>query len=139
MKILYHHRTASRDGQDVHITELIRALRERGHEVVIVSPPVHQSSEFGSSGGVVGWIKRNLPRALYELLECGYSFVAYHRLNAACKEHNPDILYERYSLFLLSGKWLKARYGIPMLLEVNTPQADERASHDGLSLLRCAP
>jgi hypothetical protein len=29
MKILYHHRTLSRDGQSVHIDELVRALRDR--------------------------------------------------------------------------------------------------------------
>lgn len=138
MKILYHHRTVSRDGQDVHITELIHALRSRGHEVTIVSPPVHQDSEFGAAGGMVGRIKKCLPRALYEILECGYSVVAYRRLRAAYRQHRPDILYERYSLFLLAGKWLKARYGVPMLLEVNAPQAEERATHDGLSLVRFA-
>ena len=29
MKILYHHRTASKDGQAVHIEELIAALRRK--------------------------------------------------------------------------------------------------------------
>jgi glycosyltransferase involved in cell wall biosynthesis len=138
IKILYHHRTLSRDGQDVHITELIRALRNGGHEVVIVSPPVHQDGEFGSDGGLVTWIKRRLPRAIYEILECGYSFVAYWRLSAAYRKHRPDILYERYSLYLLAGKWLKARYKGPMFLEVNAPQAEERTTHDGLSLVRFA-
>jgi glycosyltransferase involved in cell wall biosynthesis len=138
MKILYHHRTVSRDGQDVHITELIHALRSRGHEVIIVSPAMHQDSEFGGAGGSFSWIKRNIPRALYEILECSYSFVAYRQLRAAYLTHKPDILYERYSLFLLAGKWLKARYGIPLVLEVNAPQAEERSTHDGLSLFRFA-
>ena len=29
MRILYHHRTASKDGQAVHIEEMIEALREQ--------------------------------------------------------------------------------------------------------------
>lgn len=33
MNILYHHRTKSRDGQAVHIRELIAALRRGGHHV----------------------------------------------------------------------------------------------------------
>ncbi len=36
MKILYHHRTASKDGQAVHIVEMIDALRSEGHEVRVV-------------------------------------------------------------------------------------------------------
>jgi hypothetical protein len=32
MRILFHHRIASRDGQAVHIEELIAALQRQGHE-----------------------------------------------------------------------------------------------------------
>jgi hypothetical protein len=31
VKILYHHRIRSKDGQFVHIEELVHALRELGH------------------------------------------------------------------------------------------------------------
>lgn len=134
MKILYHHRTVSKDGQDVHITELINAFREQGHEVVIVAPPQQQDAAFGAGGGKFDLIKKYIPRALYEILEFGYSVVAYKRLREAYLRHQPDFLYERYSLFLLAGKWLKARYGVPFILEVNAPLADERISHDGLAL-----
>ena len=40
MKILFHHRIASFDGQAVHSGALIAALRAIGHEVVVVGPPV---------------------------------------------------------------------------------------------------
>lgn len=134
MKILYHHRTVSKDGQDVHITELINAFREQGHEVVVVAPPQQQDAAFGAGGGKFDLIKKYIPRALYEILEFGYSVVAYRRLREAYLRHKPDFLYERYSLFLMAGKWLKARYGVPFILEVNAPLADERISHDGLAL-----
>lgn len=138
MKILYHHRTVSRDGQDVHITELINALRERGHEVVVVAPSMRKDAEFGAESSSVDWIKKYIPRALYEILEFGYSLVAYRQLRRAVRQHKPDILYERYSLYLLAGKWLKATHGLPMLLEVNSPLVAERAAHDGLAFKRFA-
>jgi hypothetical protein len=40
MKILYHHRTASKDGQAVHIEEMIEAMRSLGHQVRVVAPTV---------------------------------------------------------------------------------------------------
>lgn len=134
MKILYHHRTRSKDGQNVHIEELIAALRRRGHEVVVAAPPVMADTAFGADAGFIGTLKSHLPKAFYELLEFGYGIVAYRRLKAAVKQHKPDVLYERYNLFLLSGVRLARRYRLPFLLEVNAPILQERRKFDGLSL-----
>lgn len=131
MKILYHHRTASKDGQAVHIEEMIAAMRAQGHEVRIVAPAVSQE---GQMGGKVGWVhklKDALPKALYELLELAYSIVAYRQLKVAATEFKPDFIYERYNLFLLSGSMLKRQLGIPLLLEVNAPLVHERSQHSG--------
>lgn len=138
MKILYHHRTRSKDGQYVHIEEMIDALREQGHEVIIVAPPGGESEAFGSDAGLVAWLKRHLPQWFYELMELAYSLVAYRRLDKAVKQHRPDCLYERYNLFLPAGIWLKRKHKLPMLLEVNAPIFEERARYDGLSLKRLA-
>jgi glycosyltransferase involved in cell wall biosynthesis len=134
MKILYHHRTRSKDGQYVHIEEMIHALRDLGHEVIIVAPPGSESEDFGSDAGVVAWLKRHIPKFIYELMELAYSFVAYRQLAAAVKKHRPDCLYERYNLFLPAGIWIKRRFGLPMLLEINAPIFEERARYDGLAL-----
>lgn len=134
MKILYHHRTRSKDGQYVHIEEMIDALRKQGHEVIIVAPPSADSEAFGSDAGLVAWLKRHLPKWFYELMELAYSLVAYRRLDKAVREHRPDCLYERYNLFLPAGIWLKRKYKLPMLLEVNAPIFEERARYDGISL-----
>jgi glycosyltransferase involved in cell wall biosynthesis len=135
MKILYHHRTASKDGQAVHIEEMIAALRALGHEVRVVAPgSAETSGGEGQMGGGVGWVQRirnALPNALYELLELAYSWVAYRRLSAAAHDFKPDLIYERYNLFLLSGLMLKQRLGIPLLLEVNAPLVHERSQHSG--------
>ncbi|MFL6717821.1 MAG: glycosyltransferase family 4 protein, partial [Burkholderiaceae bacterium] len=134
MKILYHHRTRSKDGQYVHIEEMIRALRQLGHEVIVVAPPSAETEDFGSDAGMVAWLKRSIPKWMYELMELSYSVVAYRRLARAVREHQPDCLYERYNLFLPAGIWLKRKFGLPMLLEVNAPIFEERARYDGLSL-----
>lgn len=135
MRILYHHRTASKDGQAVHIEELIAALRELGHEVRVVAPDI--SAAEGTMGAEAGWVQRlktHLPKALYELLELAYSFHAYRRLRQAVREFRPDFIYERYNLFLLAGLMLKRRLGLPLLLEVNSPLAEERGRFGGLGL-----
>ena len=133
MKILYHHRTASKDGQAVHIEEMIAALRELGHEVIISAPAGAEEQEFGGSSGWVDRIRAHLPKALYEVLELGYSFAAYRRLAALAREHRPDVIYERYNLYLLAGVWLHRRLKLPLLLEVNAPLAEERARYGGLA------
>ena len=138
MRILYHHRTRSKDGQYVHIEEMINALRGLGHEVIIVAPPSAETESFGADAGMVAVLKRWLPKWFYELMELAYSLVAYHRLAKAVREHKPDCLYERYNLFLPAGIWLARRFRLPMLLEVNAPILEERSRYDGLSLKRLA-
>ena len=138
MKILYHHRIASKDGQNVHVEEIIRALRELGHEVLVVAPAVHDESEFGHEGGWVTRLKKALPKAVYEVLEMAYSVHDYLRLAKAIRGFRPDAIYERYNLFLFSGVWASKRFGLPLLLEVNAPLAEERAKYDGLAFEKLA-
>jgi glycosyltransferase involved in cell wall biosynthesis len=138
VRILYHHRTRSKDGQYVHIEEMINALRSLGHEVIIVAPPSAETESFGSDAGAVAVLKRYMPKWCYELMELAYSAVAYRRLAAAVRQHQPDVLYERYNLFLPAGIWLARKYKLPMLLEINAPILEERTRYDGLSLTRLA-
>lgn len=137
MRVLYHHRTASKDGQAVHIEEMITALREQGHEVRVVAPGGGHDEPRGQMGAEVGWVAKlraRLPKAVYELMELAYTLVAYRRLAAAAHEFKPDVIYERYNLFLLAGAMLKRRTGLPLLLEVNAPLAEERGKFGGLGL-----
>ena len=138
MKIVYHHRTASRDGQSTHIEEMIRALRHVGCEVEEAAPSVVDTSQVGGSAGWVGKLKLYLPRSLYELAELGYSFVAYRRLSRKLREARPHGIYERYNLYLLAGVWAKKRHRLPLVLEVNAPMALERRQYGGLSWPRLA-
>lgn len=143
MKILYHHRTASKDGQAVHIEEMINAMRSLGHEVRVVAPRMgEQAAQQGAMGGEVGWVHRLkavLPKFVYELLELTYTLVAYRQMLIATRDFKPDFIYERYNLFLMAGTLLKRKLGVPLLLEVNAPLVDERLKHSGgLSLIKLA-
>ncbi len=136
MRILFHHRIASRDGQAVHIEEMIAALQRQGHETILVGPASFATTGFGSSNALVDEIKRLIPAVLYEALEVAYSAKAFLRLRAAVRSHRPDVIYERFSLFLFAGIWVSRLSGIPLLLEVNAPLYEERAKNDGLHLHR---
>lgn len=138
MRILYHHRTASRDGQAVHIDEMIGALRSLGHEVMVVAPDAGDGQGMGAKVGWVHNLRSRLPRAVYELMEFAYSFVAYRQLRKAAETFKPDALYERCNLYLIAGAWLSRKLGLPMMLEVNAPLADERQAFGGLGLPRLA-
>lgn len=134
MRILVHHRIASRDGQAVHLEELSAAMTRLGHTVLLVGPASFSQTEFGASSRLVDRIKAILPGALYELLEIVYNIKAYFRLRAAVRDFKPDIIYERFSLFLFAGIWVKRQTGLKLLLEVNSPLFEERAKNDGLRL-----
>ena len=136
MRILFHHRVASRDGQAVHLEELITALQRLGHETILVGPPSLTASRFGASDPLVDRIKRAIPGALYELLEVAYNFKAFLRLRTAVRDHCPDVIYERFSLFLFAGILVRRLYRVSVLLEVNSPLYEERAQNDGLRLHR---
>jgi glycosyltransferase involved in cell wall biosynthesis len=138
MKILFHHRIASRDGQAVHMEELIDAFRRLGHEVVVVGPTFVSKQDVGAESGFVTQLKKGLPKFAYEILEFLYSFYAFRRLKRAYDRHRPDVLYERYNLFMPAGVWLKRWVGVPLFLEVNAPLFDERKRYEGLALGRFA-
>lgn len=135
MKILYHHRTASADGQAVHIEELIAALRAQGHEVRVVAPALNGNSATAEQGlDWVGRLKAHLPKPLYEVMELAYSWVAYRRLAQEYHSFKPDLLYERYNLHMVAGALLAKRHKLPLFLEVNAPLVHERSLHGGLAL-----
>ena len=53
MRILYSHRIQSRDGQSVHVEELVAALRGLGHEVLVVGPGFYEQASFGGESSLV--------------------------------------------------------------------------------------
>jgi glycosyltransferase involved in cell wall biosynthesis len=131
-RILYHHRTQALDGQRVHINAIQQALREQGHEVLEVSPLPAVESAGGRA--VPTWRRRVLqsvagltPKGAYEALELSYNLVGYRALRAAIRSFKPSFIYERYALNTVAGVWASQRTGVPLLLEVNSPLAEEKS------------
>lgn len=138
MKILYSHRIQSHDGQGVHLEALVAALRAQGHEVCVVGPSAYESAGLGGESRLVPLVRRLLPGAAVELLELAYSMPATLRLARAARTFAPDAIYERYNLYYLAGALVARRLGLPLLLEVNAPLAEERARFGKLRLRRLA-
>ena len=134
MKILYHHRIASKDGQYVHIEELITALKAQGHEIIMAEPQAIESKSFGNSSSSVALIRKFLPGFLHEFIEFTYALFDFYKLAPLVAKHKPDMIYERYNLFFPSGIWAKKRFKVPLVLEVNAPLYEERKKHNGIQL-----
>ena len=134
MKILYHHRIASKDGQYVHVEELTNALLEQGHEFHFVAPQVNENAEFGGDGGFVSKLKQALPHALYEVIELAYSMWVFIKLAVAIIKLKPDVIYERYNLYQPAGVLAAKLFNVPLILEINAPLVEERSRYSGLAL-----
>ena len=138
MKILYHHRIASKDGQYVHVEELTNALKEAGHELHFVCPEFADKADFGGSGGIATKLKSMLPKSIYEILELTYSLLIIFKLVKAILIFKPKFIYERYNLYQPVGVIIARLFRIPILLEVNAPLVEERAKYSGLALPKFA-
>jgi glycosyltransferase involved in cell wall biosynthesis len=134
MRILYSHRIQSRDGQSVHLEDLVAAFRAAGHEVLVVGPSFYAATGFGAETNWVARLRAVLPGAIGELAELAYNIPAWWRLRQAAARFQPDFIYERYNLFYLAGMVLARERRIPYLVEVNSPLAEERIAHGGLKL-----
>ena len=133
MRILYSHRVQSRDGQGVHIDELVRALRAAGHTVNMVGPSFYEKGGDGAGSALVGLARRIAP-ATAAWAELAYDYQAYRRLKHAHRVFKPDLIYERCNLFFSAGARVARETGTLFYLEVNSPLAQERMEHGGLKL-----
>jgi len=130
MRILYHHRTQAGDAQGIHIREIISSLRGDGHEVnevALVATDAPAGVQADARPSLLSRLKQHMPDMGRELVELGYNLVGIFKLLSAARRFRPDFIYERYALFNFSGalasRWLR----IPLILEVNSPLAQEQA------------
>jgi len=138
MRILYSHRIASRDGQGVHLEAMVAALRAEGHEVLVVGPASFGTATHGGESRWVARLRRLLPRWAAELAELAYAVPASWRLTRAAASFRPDAIYERANLYHFAGGLVARWRGVPLLLEVNAPMAEERGRFGGLAWPRLA-
>ncbi len=132
LRILYHHRTQGRGAEGLHIASVVKALRDLGHSVTVISPPgvdpfsAPDAVPAGRSPQVDGGIRRlwrllsrKAPNWLFELAEIAYNLPTWLRLRRALSEQRYDLVYERYAFYLVASALLCARRGIPFILEAN--------------------
>ena len=75
LKILYHHRIASKDGQYIHLSAIVRELTKLGHDVILCGPNIAEAGQMGGGKVWVDWLKRTIPQAIYELIAVGVKLV----------------------------------------------------------------
>lgn len=131
MRVLYHHRTAGRNVEGVHIRGIVGALRELGHEVRVVSfpgadPEQEPDGTREPGKGPLARLATRLPGVAFEAAELAYNFVTLWRMGRATRSFRPDFIYERYSLFLFATVWIARRRDIPLILEINDSAVVER-------------
>jgi glycosyltransferase involved in cell wall biosynthesis len=141
MRILYHHRTRGLRVEGVHIRGIVHALRELGHTVSVMSfpgadPECAPVARSEAGGGRLGGLVSRLPGIVFEFFELAYNLVTGLRMTLAMRRQRPQLIYERYSLFLFATVWLARRRGIPIILEINDSALVERVRP--LSLKRLA-
>ena len=132
LNILYHHRTQGRGAEGTHIISIIRGFEALGHTVTLVSPPgIDPLKEVGAppvdktnvrtSGLQSFWkfVSKHMPNPVFELAEIAYNLQARRLLEQAVKQDHFDMIFERYAFFLIAGRNLSRKYGIPLMVEAN--------------------
>jgi len=136
VKVLYHHRTQGEEPESVHIANIVQALRNLGHEVLVVGPaPVSRHAVRSTR---LGRIKRRLPRFGVELAQIVYNVRALWQLLGALHRGSYQFIYERYALYNVAGLLAARLFHVPLILEVNTLYAQAWARYYGLSFPRLA-
>lgn len=144
MRILYHHRTRGKGAEGVHIREIVIALRDLGHDVKIISfsgcDPFEnaKSKEIKVEKSTKKSVKQRIlhrieyvvnhyfPKFFFEFLEILYNLYSMRTLKRAILDYQPDMIYERYSLYTYAATKLARKYGIPIIHEVNDATFVER-------------
>lgn len=143
MDVLYHHRTRGKGAEGAHIKGIVTAFRELGHHVTLSSihnvDPTKPVVEVDKNKTTPSRVKESkslknkileltkyMPEFVFEILELLYNFIALRQVRNEIKTKQPDIIYERYSLFMFASVWYAKRKNIPLILEVNDSALVER-------------
>ncbi len=148
MRILYYspHPELPLDldaGPGVHMREVIRAMRELGHEVKTLimggdkRPVPNPLDERLEGGEVKDTFKKLTPAMLWQTAK-DYKLIreddkGYEYLRQAAIDWKPDLIYERGYYMMTSGVRVANELHIRHVLEMNAPYPEERISMEGKS------
>jgi len=130
MRILYHHRTLGDGAEGIHIAEMVNAFRQLGHEVKVVALIGESTNVEGKKQRRWSRIARLMPGFLYEVGEVVYNIRSYASLSKVVRSFRPDFIYDRYVSYSYSAIAIGRRFGVPVLLEVNSPYSYQKQTFD---------
>ena len=136
--LIYHHRTQAADAQGIHIHEMCNAFRRLGWEVNMVALVSDEAVGKESREGYFYKFLSKMPKFAYELMEIGYGLIGIWRLWRAVIKQKPRFIYERYSIYNFAGAVISYLTGIPLIVEVNAPLAQEKHEYGHLYFPRLA-
>ena len=150
MKILYYSphpnlHLEDQAGYGTHMREMIGALEELGHEVKFLIAgeqtmrPQASATSPKQPSRLKPILKAIIPNIIWETVK-DFALV---RLDRASGENlaelaanfQPDVIYQRSHYGMVSGVQVAREFGIHHVLEVNSPNVDERIRLSGQSLL----
>lgn len=117
-------------GAAAHIHELASGLRRLGHTVTVCArhrkPETRENAASTRPSAVAsGRVRRALQRHLHEPHAIARSVRNVGEESALIRQHKPDIVLTRYSLYQFSSLIAARRHRIPLVFEVNAPAAYE--------------
>jgi glycosyltransferase involved in cell wall biosynthesis len=140
-------------GASIHVRSFVRALTELGNEVTVVGTQVSSPESFEILTGATVLRAPLSPRSRVLLrtlkarrllasglssardLVRGFHNTEFFRVAEGCAGRlSPGFIYERYSLWGTAGQHLARNHSIPLVLEVNSPLADEEQKYRGRSV-----
>ncbi|HEX9638341.1 MAG TPA: glycosyltransferase family 4 protein [Acidobacteriota bacterium] len=131
-------------GASIHVRQTVSGLLDRGHDVQVLSarpparggydcdvigPAADGSLLAGRAAGGPGTESDEPFETELRGLALSYQLAAQPALPAAV-----DAVYERYSLWSLTGLFLARRYRVPLVLEINAPLIEEQRRYRRLCL-----
>ena len=150
MKILYysshpHLRIEDQTGYGTHMREMIAAFESQGHKVRFliagqqtVKTSTKQKSKTRQSP-LKSILKFLLPQLIWETIKDLQLIRLDHAnkrvLNSLLNEFKPDAIYERSHYAMVSGVKVAKDRSIHHILEVNSPNVEERIKLSGRSLM----
>jgi glycosyltransferase involved in cell wall biosynthesis len=113
------------DGAEgIHITEIVNAFRELGHEVKVICPrAARREAGLEASHAKKVHSGRGFRTFLKQSAELFYNTVTYWRARWGIRTFRPAFIYERYTPLNFGGVLAAKHAGVPLILEVNATYA----------------
>jgi glycosyltransferase involved in cell wall biosynthesis len=128
-------------GASAHVRGWLRAIGDAGHAATVVMVGTEDGEFHGHRTvaipppGLASSPALDVDRALRRALRHLWNNAGAERtLRELFARERPDLVYERYSPFAVSGTVVAREMGIPHLLEVNSPLAREGREHRNQAL-----